>query len=62
MAVTTKDENRQIGIKMPHDLIGRLETVARREGNGISAVCRRLLSAAIQQEEKALTSAERRDR
>lgn len=45
---------RQIGIKMPARLSDRLEAIARRESNGISAVCRRLLEEALPREESRL--------
>jgi hypothetical protein len=37
----------QLGIRMPAHLNARLEEIARREHNGVSAVCRRLLPAAL---------------
>lgn len=57
---TTKEETKQIGVKVPLELNERLKAVARRESNGISAVCRRLLSEAVQREEIATASIERR--
>jgi metal-responsive CopG/Arc/MetJ family transcriptional regulator len=51
--VETKSSTTQIGVKLPAELRARLESVARRERNGLSAVARRLLSEAIQREEEA---------
>jgi predicted DNA-binding protein len=39
---------KQIGIRIPPELSDRLEAIARRENNGISAVCRRLLTTALE--------------
>src|SRR5688572_11285187 len=39
--------NKQLGIRVPVELSDRLESIARREHNGISAVCRRLLASAL---------------
>jgi predicted DNA-binding protein len=44
---------KQIGIRIPLDLIDRLEAIARRENNGLSAVVRRLLTAAIDHSDEA---------
>lgn len=38
---------RQLGIRVPIRLSDQLEALARRENNGVSAVCRRLLAAAL---------------
>lgn len=42
---------RQIGIRVPAALGKRLEAQARRENNHVSAVTRRLLTAALDKEE-----------
>ena len=39
--------DRHIGIRVPPELNDQLQAIARREHNGISAVCRRLLAAAL---------------
>lgn len=38
---------RQHGIRFPQSLNRRLDSIARREGNGVSAVVRRLVSEAL---------------
>jgi hypothetical protein len=38
---------KQLGVRIPTELSLRLEAIARRENNGVSAVCRRLLTAAL---------------
>jgi hypothetical protein len=39
--------HKQIGIRLPADLNAKIEAIARREHNGVAAVCRRLLAAAL---------------
>jgi hypothetical protein len=39
---------KQIGIKVPQRLGDQLVALARRESNGVSAVCRRLLTEALE--------------
>ncbi len=51
------ESTKQIGVKVPIELSDRLQNIARRERNGVSAVCRRLLSDAIQREEAAVLAA-----
>jgi hypothetical protein len=46
------EHTRQIGIRLPVSLLARLEVIAHREANGVSAVRRRLLSAALERENK----------
>lgn len=46
-------DTKLIGIKVPRELSRQLESIARRERNGVSAVCRRLLSSAVEQDEAA---------
>lgn len=50
MAETT---SKQIGVRVPMAMSERLNEVARREGNHVSAVTRRLLSAALDREDAA---------
>jgi metal-responsive CopG/Arc/MetJ family transcriptional regulator len=50
-----ESEVKQIGIKVPLRLSDRLEEIARRESNGISAVCRRLLTEALEREKTERT-------
>jgi predicted DNA-binding protein len=38
---------RCIGIRLPNDLQNRLDAMAASEGNHASAICRRLISAAL---------------
>lgn len=45
-----KRPERQLGIQMPMRMIEQLEQIARREGNNISTVVRRLLTAQIERE------------
>jgi predicted DNA-binding protein len=42
---------KQVGIKMPPALSQRIEAIAARENNGVSAVVRRILTAGIEREE-----------
>jgi len=41
----------QVGVRMPSKLRERLAAIARRENNHVSAVTRRLLTAALDQED-----------
>ncbi len=43
---------KQIGIRLPVRIAEKLEAMARRESNGVSAVCRRLLSSGLALEER----------
>lgn len=43
-------DGKQIGIRVPARLNTQLETIAQREGNGVSAVVRRLLTDALARE------------
>jgi predicted transcriptional regulator len=45
---TSTARPRQLGIRLPPDMIARLESIARAEHNGISAVVRRLLTVALE--------------
>jgi hypothetical protein len=38
---------KQLGIRVPTQMSDRLEAIARREHNGVSAVCRRLLAQSL---------------
>lgn len=49
--------SRNIAIRVPKALGERLEALARRENNRVSAVTRRLLTAALDREDEARASA-----
>ena len=49
--------SKQIGIRVTPTLNKRLEAVARREGNRVTAVARRLLMAGLEREEADRTGA-----
>jgi hypothetical protein len=38
---------KQLGIRVPTQMSDRLEAIAKREHNGVSAVCRRLLAESL---------------
>jgi hypothetical protein len=42
--------SKQIGLRVPADLNQQLELIARRECNGVSAVCRRLIRQGLRDE------------
>lgn len=46
----TTSTTRVIGVRLPARMTDQLEALARRENNGISAVVRRLLTAALSHE------------
>lgn len=43
---------KQIGVRVPADLNRQLQIIARRESNGIAAVCRRLIRRGLREEEQ----------
>ena len=44
--------SKQIGLRLPADLNRRLEDIAQREANGVSAVCRRLIARGLRAEQQ----------
>lgn len=50
------ERTKHIGVKVPMRLVERIQEIARRENNGISAVCRRLLTVAVEREETTQTA------
>jgi hypothetical protein len=50
---TRQPAAKQIGVRVPADLQIQLEAIARREHNGVAAVCRRLITAALAAESDA---------
>ncbi len=47
----SESSSKQIGVRVPMELSDRLVEVARRENNHVSAVTRRLLTAALDRED-----------
>jgi hypothetical protein len=44
--------HKQLGIRVPVQLSDQLEAIAKREHNGVAAVCRRLLASALASHEQ----------
>jgi hypothetical protein len=49
-----------INVKLKEDVADRLKATARREGNGVSSVVRRLLAVALEAEQRNAREAEKR--
>ena len=49
---TPETTSKQIGLRLPADLNRQLEDLAQKENNGLSAVCRRLLSRGLREEQQ----------
>jgi hypothetical protein len=41
------EPSKQLGIRVPYRIAEELERLARAENNGVSAICRRLLTSAL---------------